>query len=176
MKNRFFRLIFLSLSLFSLTFSTHAFVVERNALMSNSSSSYATIAEVQTLSSHVSVLQVVVIINSVLIGLLLLMTFVMAAAHCQQEYNNALSSNGLTQVEDPLWLKCFQIVNAVIQMILCSCFCPSRMKNKLKTIRLFNEEEWREWHQNDLKMQKGLIFEGMDENETSPSMNEEKSK
>ncbi|KAG2381654.1 hypothetical protein C9374_006038 [Naegleria lovaniensis] len=126
--------------------------------LNQSTTSYATTSDVKTLSYQVSVLQVVVVINSVLIGFILLLALVLVATNCREDYKT-LASEVLEGYEDPLWLKFFHLVNTLTYLMLCQCCCPTHMKRKMQVFRVFNEEEWRRWHHNDLKMQRGLISE-----------------
>lgn len=97
-------------------------------------------------------LQVVVIINSVLIGLLLLLAFTLTAIRCLEDYKPDYD-----RVQDPLWLKGFSITNSMVSCLLCQCFAFARPKGK--RITLFNEEQWRKWHKRDLDLQRGIIEE-----------------
>ncbi|KAG2382264.1 hypothetical protein C9374_005466 [Naegleria lovaniensis] len=124
----------------------------------SSKAAYATKADIEVLSYYLSVLQVVVIINSVLIGLLLLIAFTLTAIRCMEDYKPDYD-----HVQDPLWLKGFSITNSIVSLLLCQCFAFARPKGKRITV--FNEDQWRKWHKRDLDLQRGIIEEEYVEDE-----------
>ena len=115
---------------------------------------YATKDDIAVLSYYLSVLQVVVIINSVLIGLSLLLVFTLTAIKCMEDTNHDPSD---IRMEDPLWLKGCGLCNSFVELLLCQCIKPLRPKGK--PINMFNVPKWRKWHIHDLNLQRGIIEE-----------------
>ncbi|EFC41928.1 hypothetical protein NAEGRDRAFT_80610 [Naegleria gruberi] len=114
---------------------------------------YATKDEVAVLSYQLSVLQVVVIVNSAIIGLLILLVGALTGIKCMEDYN----PDPTVRMEDPFWLKMFSLCNSIIEMLLCQCCACARPKGK--AINLFNVDKWRIWHKRDLDLQRGIIEE-----------------
>ena len=106
----------------------------------------------------------VVIVNSILIGFILLVVIALTATKCYEDYN----PDQTVRMEDPFWLKVFSIINSLSGCLLCQCFKVARPKGK--KLEVFDTTEWRKWHMKDLDMQKGRID---DEEHKIPIENED---
>ena len=107
------------------------------------------------LSYQLSLLQVVVIVNSAIVGCLLLVVGALTSIKCYEDYD----PNSGVRVEDPLWLKLFEIFNWFAALALCQCFKIAKPKSG--KIQVIDTIKWREWHKRDLELQKEIV----DENE-----------